>query len=242
MQIDRTKYLNWRTILIDTGVLFAFFASKKEGKDAKIQFIGKLLSHLSKYQTGEKEDRRILISTITLSELLTKESGQDKINRVLKVLDSDNVEFLSFDIETALEFNVRLQPYLERDALHAKAMELGFERKDLGMAREWISKDYMIAMTGITKKVDVILTLDKKTFYPICQDFPDTKCILAYPELFKHSEQYIFEYDYGNVDNFLKGIPFKTLNEIEVESTPGEQQSLFGKTEQAPEAKAPGEI
>ena len=95
------------------------------------------------------------------------------------------------------------------------------------MARQWISKDYMIAMTGITKKADVILTLDKKTFYPLYKEFPDTKCILAYPELFKHSEQFVFEYDYANVDNFINNIPFKTLNEIAEENTPATQQSLF---------------
>jgi protein-tyrosine-phosphatase len=84
-------------------------------------------------------------------------------------------------------------------------------------------------MTGLVKKSDVIITLDKKTFYPICQDFKTSECILAYPQLFKHSEHYIFEYDYDNVDNFINDITFKTLNEIEAEKpNPSIQVDSFG--------------
>jgi hypothetical protein len=131
-----------------------------------------------------------------------------------------------------------MQPYLEKDALHAKAKELGFESKDYGMARQWISKDYMIAMTGFTKKVDVIMTLDKKTFYPVCLDFENTECILAYPELFLHSEQYIFEYDYTNVNNFLNGVPFKSLNELDAaKPKPITQVDLWGEERVEAESK-----
>jgi hypothetical protein len=229
MQIDKKNVRDWGTILIDTGMILALFASKNGSIDPNILFVKKLLTYLCAYQTGDRIDRRIYISTITVGEILTQEIGQDKVNRILKVLDSDNVEFLSFDIETALQFNVKMQPYLEKTAIHKKAAELGFVTKDYGMARQWISKDYMIAMTGFTKNVDVIITLDKNTFYPICADFETTECILAYPELFKHSEQFIFEYDYANVDNFLNNKSFQTLNEIE-ESKPAKpvQQNLFG--------------
>jgi hypothetical protein len=128
-----------------------------------------------------------------------------------------------------------MQPYLKKTAIHKKAAELGFVTNDYGMARQWISKDYMIAMTGFTKKVDVIITLDKKTFYPICTDFGVTECILGYPELFKHSEQFIFEYDYANVENFLNGKVFKTLNEIEDEKPPPlVQKNLWGTEVEIP--------
>jgi hypothetical protein len=101
------------------------------------------------------------------------------------------------------------------------------------MARQWISKDYMIAMTGLVKKVDVIITLDKKTFYPICHDFGTSECILAYPELFLHSEQNVFEYDYDNADNFANNITFKTLNQIEAEKPkPITQSDLWGNAMQ----------
>ncbi len=72
------------------------------------------------------------------------------------------------------------------------------------MARQWISKDYMIAMTGFVKGVDVILTVDKNTFYPICNDFKTSTCILSYPELFEHSEQFILSYHYDKAESFSK--------------------------------------
>jgi len=229
MQIDKKNVRDWGTILIDTGLILALFRAQNGSTDPYMLFVKKLLTYLCTSQTAEKNDRRIFISTITVGEVLTKETEQAQVNRILKVLDSNNVEFLSFDIETSLQFNIKMQPYLTKTALHAKAKELGFETQDYGMARQWISKDYMIAMTGFTKKVDVIMTLDKKTFYPICTDFENTECILAYPELFLHSEQYIFEYDYANVDNFLSGVSFKTLNDIDAaKPKPMTQSDLWG--------------
>lgn len=206
MQIGNKPIIDWKTILIDTGVILALFkAQKANTEDEVILFINKLITFLCKQKTGSSEARTIYISTISLGEIITKESGQDKVKRVLKVLDSDNVEFVSFDTVTALEFNIRLQPYLEKSALHKKAAELGFETQDFGMARQWISKDYMIAMTAIVKNVDVILTADKRTFYPLCKEFKTTACILTYPELFEHSEQFILKYHYDKVDDFLAG-------------------------------------
>jgi PIN domain nuclease of toxin-antitoxin system len=142
MITDRKNVVDWETILIDTGVLLALFHAQNGSTDPTIVFIKKLITHLCKMQAGKYVDRKIYISTITVGEVLTKESGQDKINRILKILDSNNVEFLSFDIETSLQFNIRMQPYLEKEAIHKKAAELGFITKDFGMARQWISKDY----------------------------------------------------------------------------------------------------
>lgn len=73
------------------------------------------------------------------------------------------------------------------------------------MAREWITKDYMIAMCGIGNNSDVILTADKKTFYSVIKDVLNSNCVLTYPELFNQSEEYILAYKAEEVDNFLKG-------------------------------------
>jgi hypothetical protein len=214
MQLGDKPIIDWKTILIDTGVIMALLAGQRGNtKDEGLLFVNKLVNFLCRNKTGKNEERTIYISTISLGEVITKESGPEKIKLVLKALDSNNVEFLSFDTITALEFNIKLQPYLEKEALHAKAKELGFATQDYGMARQWISKDYMIAMTAFVKNVDVILTLDKKTFYPICKDFNGTGCVLAYHELFEHTETFVLKYDYNNVDNFLNKTAFETLNQ-----------------------------
>lgn len=202
MQIGNKPITEWENILIDTGVILALFKSQKS-TDPGVLFVRKLIDYLTKSKTGNSKDRLIYISTISLSEILLKESGEEKISRILKVIDSNNIVFTAFEIDTALSFNTRLQPYLERAGLHIKAREIGFKTNDFAMAREWISRDYMIAMSGFTEKVDVIITLDKNTFYPICNDFKTSTCILAYGELFECSEQFVIKYHYDKVSCFL---------------------------------------
>lgn len=205
MPLGKNKLIpEWEKILLDTGIVLALFAAQRGSQDPQILFVDKLIKFLCNQGTGDGKKRIFYISTITLGEIITKESGSDKIRRVLKVLDSDNVEFLSFDTDTALEFNIRMQPFIEKDELHKKAKELGFSSQDYGMARQWISKDYMIAMTGLVKKVDVVLTLDKKTFYPICESFGETHCILAYPDLFDYADISVLKYHFDKIPVFLK--------------------------------------
>jgi predicted nucleic acid-binding protein len=203
MQVANKPVRDWKNILLDTSVILALFRGQNHSQDESIIFVNKLVSYLCNSKTGSSEDRTFYISTITLSELITKETGQEKIRRVLKALDSENVEFLSFDIQTALEFNIRLTNFLDGKNMHKIATEMGFKTQDFGMARQWISKDYMIAMTGMVKGVDVILTFDKNTFYPVCQEFQNTACILPYPVLFDHTEEYIISYYYEKVPAFL---------------------------------------
>ncbi len=232
MQSDNKPIKDWKKILIDTSIICALFRAQYTTSDDTTLFINKLINYLSNSKSGDKSERTFLISTITLTELLTKEQDEEKIKRIVKVLHSNNVQFISFDTNTALEFNHSMAPYLHKTQLHKKAAEVGFVTGDYMLAREWISKDYMIALSGVVKNADVILTADKNTFYPVCQDVNGANCVLTYPSLFSYSEQYFFDYDYGNVDNFLKNIPFKTFNEIE-ESKPkaGVQNELFSNEE-----------
>ena len=70
------------------------------------------------------------------------------------------------------------------------------------MAREWITRDFMIMASGMTNNVDVILTADKKNFYPLTQKV-GMFCALTYPELFDQSDQFVLKYHHDEVDNFI---------------------------------------
>ncbi len=228
MQIDNKPIKDWKTILIDTSIICALFRAQYEIEDAVTVFINKLIKYLSNSKSSDNSERIFYISTITLSELLTKEQDEKKVARILSVLDSTNVQFRSFDTPTAIAFNLALADKLHKSVLNAKAAELGWKTGDYMSAREWIIKDYMIAMTGAVKKVDVILTADKNTFYPLCADIDSCNCVITYPELFHQTDAFILEYDYKNVDNFIKKAPFKTLNQIEDEKPKlGKQAQMF---------------
>lgn len=175
MPIDNRKPISdWKKILIDTSIICALFRAEHETSDETNLFISRLINYLSNSKAGDSSDRLFYISTITLSELLTKENDEEKIKRIINVLDSSNVEFRGFDTPTALAFNLKLADKLHTPVLNKRAGELGWKTGDYMDAREWIIKDYMIAMTAVVKNADVILTADKNTFYPLCQDVENT--------------------------------------------------------------------
>lgn len=225
MQSGNKSIKDWKKILVDTTIICSLFRSQHPHiNNENDAFVARLIDYLSGSKASDKSDRVFLISTITLTELLTKEQDQEKIKRISKVLNSNNVEFISFDTTTSLAFNHLLKPYLSKTNLHKKAAAIGFKTGDYMMAREWITRDYMIALNGVIKEADVLLTYDKNTFYPVIKDVPGSTCILAYPELFRFSDQYFLDYDYANVDNLINGVPFKTLNQIDAENPKNAKQ------------------
>ncbi len=194
MAVDIKPIKDWQKILLDTTIIISLFNAEADGvKDDVILFIKKLVNYLGSSKTGDNNERIFYISTITLSELLTRENDAEKIKRILKVLNSQNVEFIDFDLEAALHFNARLYNKLSKDSLHDKAKEFGWKQNDYMMAREWINRDYMIIMSGVVHQADVILTADKKSFYPLTAE-AGIFCALTYPDLFEYTDQFIIQY------------------------------------------------
>ncbi|WP_294288479.1 hypothetical protein [uncultured Chryseobacterium sp.] len=176
----------WENILVDTSILCALFkAAEQNSVDEQFLFVKKLIDYLSKTKTGNLKDRRFFITSITVSELLSKENEQEKIEKIVRILDSHNVEFLDFDLGSAFLLNHDFHEILNRRKLNNFAAEMGFKSGDFMMAREWISKDMMIIQNGKYANVDVILTCDKNTFYPISKK-SSVFTALAYEEYFKH--------------------------------------------------------
>lgn len=163
----------------------------------------KLVEYLNNNKNSSGEERIFLVSSITVAEMVTNEDDSEKIKRIMRVLNAKNTEFVDFDIEVALAFNIQLKNCLNKEHLHKRALEIGFTSKEFALAREWITKDYMIAMSGIVNKSDVILTADKNTFHPIIKDVPNSNCVITYPELFEQSDMFILKYKEEEVSNFL---------------------------------------
>lgn len=211
MVINEKGVLDWKTIMLDTSIIASLFNSENpKSTDDKITFIRELVDYLSDSDASDGKPRRFLIPSIVLTELLVKENDQAKIKRILRVLNSSNIEFIDFDVETALLFNYQLYPYLSKDQLHSFAKEFGFQTHDFMMAREWINRDFMIIMCGVSNKVDVILTADKKTFYPLTKKV-NAFCALAYREYFEKPHRSVTKYYHAKVleENKTKPQQFK---------------------------------
>lgn len=189
---------DWETILIDTSILCALFKFiEGNSNDEKFSFVYTLIKYLSGSKTSSSKDRKFLITSITVSEILSKENDSEKVKKIVKALDSSNVEFINFDLDTSLLLNHDLYEYLPKAKLNEYAASMGFKTGDFMMAREWITKDMMIIENGKNSNVDVVLTCDKKTFYPISE-----KCnvftALAYEEYFNHQHGIILSYNHSH--------------------------------------------
>ncbi len=177
--------LDWKVIMLDTSIICALFTSENtKVKDDRILFTRELIDYLNNSKASDDKPRKFIISSIVISELLTRENDSEKIKKVLRVLDSDNVEFVDFDLETSLLFNNQLYPYLANKELNKLASSFGFKSHEYMMAREWITRDFMIIMSGVSNKADVILTADYKTFYQLANK-SDAFCALTYRSLFE---------------------------------------------------------
>ena len=64
---------DWENILIDTSILCALFAFVEGNSiDVRFNFVHTLVKYLSTSKTSSSKDRRFLITSITVSEIISK--------------------------------------------------------------------------------------------------------------------------------------------------------------------------
>lgn len=204
MDIPVRPIKEWSKILVDTSILLSLLKWNDTVTDEVLIFCKKLITFLNDQKDHNNEKRTFLVSTISISEFLTTEKDQEKIRQIITLLDSNNVEFVDFDLKSGLMFNTLLQPYLsDNKAVNERAKELGFKTHEYAMAREWISRDYMINVSGLIYEADVVLSLDYRTFYPLSKD-TGIFCALAYPDLFDHEGKFVLGYKTDDVQAFIE--------------------------------------
>lgn len=220
-----TRIQYWQNIFLDTGIIINLLLHKKSPNSPEAAFVYSLISYLAKNKTTDGKTRNFYISSITLCEILSAENNSEKIHKILSIIDSENVEFVSFDDVVALQLNSVIHPYLSKEYLHRFAREVGFLENELMMAREWIIKDQMIIMSGANRGVDVILTMDKKAFHSFCVQI-QAPCALCYKELFDYNDTYFFLYKKEKVSAFTS----KVKNHFKVGKTKNSKKSTPQKT------------
>lgn len=188
--------VEWKVILLDTSIIIALIQHKHgNSTDERIKFIRHLISLLAKNNSGDGKSRVFAISSISICEILTRLTGEEKLNEINHLIGGSEITYYNFDIETALSFSDQLRPELSIKKLNKKASKKGEKIGDIAIAREWIVRDMMILMNGKINKVDVALTVDKKTFYPLANDL-NIFCALAYKEYWKYGPMFLISYDH----------------------------------------------
>lgn len=200
---DKRLLTDWENVLLDTSIIINLFLAKKGSTDPICNYVHKLITNLTNTKLSGGKERQFYITSITLSELLSDETERDLILEILKVVNSKNVEIISFDDKIAIDITKDLYHYLSGNELNRFAQEIGWKTHELMMAREWINRDYMIIMSGKNREIDLALTTDYKTFYKICKNV-DVPCAICEPEFFHIAGDNIYEYyDYKAVAKYI---------------------------------------
>ena len=121
----------------------------------------------------ERGEIWFLISAVTLGELTKTEDETSVKNDIIRLLNTEQVVIIDYGASIAEFVSKGLGKYIENRHVNSLLKEFELVRKEGGNvinARNWVSDDLKIAATAKTyKKIDVLLTGDKKTFFPIAQ-------------------------------------------------------------------------
>jgi PIN domain nuclease of toxin-antitoxin system len=177
-----TKKINeWSKILLDTSIILWFLKSGENGTNdtiQKVKFIHKLIYQLC------KDKKTFYISAITLSEIKKISDNTNVISEILKHLNTQDVEIISFDEDIAKHLHQITPDILQKKStLNKFADNYGMPQNDYATAREWITRDMMIIASGSALKVDIVLTMDSKAFINIADELK-VPCIYAIEENF----------------------------------------------------------
>lgn len=131
----------------------------------------KLLKHFSDSNTFLEKQYVFYISAITVSEL-TANLDKDLTLVLLRLFSAGDLTFVDFTKDIALTITNNIKQYLPNYSINQFISQLEKKLKDDNTVfnkRNWIIDDLKIASSAKSlKKLDVVLTADKKTFSPIC--------------------------------------------------------------------------
>jgi hypothetical protein len=199
------KFVDWHDIFLDTSIILAYFRSLRDDQDVVCNFVGKLIHQLVTQKSSANRERNFYISSITISEILEKSQNETKAAKIVRLLNSDHVNFHPFDNDVAEYMVKSYHKLLGTENLSRIAKELSWPEHELKAGRQWIEKDLMILATAQYLECDTILTIDKNTMIPLAEKvgYFAASC---YPENFELSEngKTIFHYNRPKAKKVVK--------------------------------------
>lgn len=166
----------WKYIFLDTSVIIDLLLdANKFNKNIHVQKrindTKKLFKYFSDSNTFLEKQYVFYISAITVSEL-TANLDKDLTLVLLRLFSAGDLTFVDFTKDIALIITNNIKQYLPNYSINQFISQLEKKLKDDNTVfnkRNWIIDDLKIASSAKSlKKLDVVLTADKKTFSPIC--------------------------------------------------------------------------
>jgi predicted nucleic acid-binding protein len=173
-------------IFLDTSILIDLFNTSE--KNEKTRFVRSLLNSLNETPQVKGKQRMFYISAITIGEMVkfASKSSEEVLMDLLKVLQAQNLEIVQYSDDVALHQNILFKEYLSKKKLNQLIEKLMLFPGNYVLAREYISRDFMIISSAHKINADVIITSDKRTFHPIATDL-NIFCVVAEKSNFQTS-------------------------------------------------------
>ncbi len=165
----------WKYIFLDTSVIIDFLQNpEKHTKNPKVQkrieLTQKLINNLGVSNNGNR--CLFYVSAVSLSELIKSSRPENIAQEVALIFNTSDVVFIDFTKSIANFLQKSLENFLPDGQKHTfiKQLEKSLKEQNFNNARQWVSDDLKIAATASTiKKLDVLLTADRNTFFPIAE-------------------------------------------------------------------------
>jgi len=156
-------------VFLDTSIIIDLLNAKESNE--KTFFVKNLINSFCEYKTTNKKERVFFISTITIGELVKfADKGKNEVViDIMRLLNSSNLEVVPYTDDIALNQNILFKDYRTKSDLKKLIEQLKLFPHNYVLAREYITRDFMIITTAHHKNVDVILTSDKNSFLPITE-------------------------------------------------------------------------
>ncbi|HMO63470.1 MAG TPA: hypothetical protein PKC39_15180 [Ferruginibacter sp.] len=191
----KVPYLQWENIFLDTTIVFSYIqATRSNNTDPRCDFVKRVIDDLSSNKSTTGKKRNFYISAVSISEMYDKSTDQKKTERIVSSMKIGTMTYVSFDTDIAEFMTSNYHPVLGTTKQTAIAKQFGFKDHEIVMAREWITKDLMIIASSDYLQCDAVLTLDERTFAPLCKEV-NCFCCVTLEQKFNLSPQYIFEYN-----------------------------------------------
>ncbi|TDO26557.1 hypothetical protein [Sediminibacterium goheungense] len=189
----KISYLQWEHIFLDTSTIFAYMQGSRENNtDSDCAFVKRLIDDLNTNKSTGKQKRNFYISAVSIGEMYDKSTNIKKTESLVKKMNISTMTYVPYDTDVAEHMTSNYHKILGTTKQNSLARTLGFPEHDLVMAREWIIKDLMIIASADYFKCDTVLTIDEKSFLPLCKEVNYYGC-LCKPSNFNHNDKYIFD-------------------------------------------------
>jgi hypothetical protein len=176
--MDNIKRISeWRHILLDTSFIIDYMsdpekASGNPKKKQNIEIAQLIMRNLS--SKARKIRPQFYVTSITVGELIRIET-KTVSRKIIETFSAGDVIFLPYGKADALLLSEIVKEYAKVRAPHQSLKDIEKAKKDSGCIhyREWISDDMKILACAKRlydkRQMDVILTSDERTFFPISE-------------------------------------------------------------------------